>query len=44
MNVLKGDSFSRLTKLTPEVDWEQMAMRLPPVTSAVILIAKIRIT
>jgi hypothetical protein len=35
MNVAKGDS-KGLIALTPEMDYDQMAMGLPPVTSAFI--------
>jgi hypothetical protein len=37
MDVVKGDT--GLIALTPEIDCNKMAMGLPPVTSAVFLIA-----
>jgi hypothetical protein len=30
----------RVIALTPEIDWDQTAMGLPPVTSVVLIIAK----
>jgi hypothetical protein len=38
MDVVKGDK--GLIALTPEIDYDQTAMGLPPVTSAIFLIAK----
>jgi hypothetical protein len=38
MDVVKGDK--RLIAFTPEIDCDQMAMGLAPVTSAVFLTAK----
>jgi hypothetical protein len=38
MDVVKGDE--RLTALKPEIDCDQTVMGLPPVTSAVFLIAE----
>jgi hypothetical protein len=39
MNVVKGDYKIRLIVLTPEIDYDQMEMSLPPGTSAVFLMA-----
>jgi hypothetical protein len=38
MDVVKGDK--GLIALTPEIDYDQTAMNLPPVMSVVLLIAK----
>jgi hypothetical protein len=39
MGVVKGDKRIRIA-FAPEIDYDQTAMGLPPITSAVLLIAK----